>query len=168
MRRMVLFAVAALIATALVAPSASAGEPNATHATIDIDETWSSKKVCDFTYVQHFWGWFGVTVVGDPDDPDLEVFAGGQLFVTHTNASTGFTLSEQVMYTDVYLHETERILEAGLYWHLRGPDGSLVLVQAGLVTYDFDYEVLSYTPNRSLLHLVASAQVCELLGDAPR
>jgi len=166
MRRGALCVMATVLAVALATPAASAGEPNATHARIDIDDSWSTKKLCDFPYVQHFWGWFGLTIVGEPDDPAMEVFVGGQLFVTHTNTRTGFTLTEQAMWTDVYFYDEERILEAGLYWHLRGPDGKLVLVQAGRVVYDFDYNVLSYTPNRSLQD---SAQlICPALGGAPR
>ena len=166
MRRAVVCLAAAALALALVASPASAEGPNATHYRIDIDDTWSSKKLCDFPYVQHFWGWFGLTVVGDPDDPTMEVYAGGQLFVTHTNTRTGYVLTEQVMWTDVYFYGEERILEAGLYWHLRGPDGRLVLVQAGRVVFDFDYNVLTYTPNRSLMDL--AGLICPALGGAPR
>lgn len=169
MRRMTVCLMATAIAFAMAVPAANAGEPNATHQRIDIDDVWSSKKLCDFPYVQRFWGWFGITVVGDPNEPTMEVLAGGQLYVTHTNAKTGFTLTEQAIWTDVYFYEAGRILEAGLYWHLRGPDGKLVLVQAGKVVYDLDYNVITYTPNRALgLPGELAAIICPALGGAPR
>jgi hypothetical protein len=167
MRRPILFAAVVALALVMLVPPAGAGGPQATHVKIPFDATWVSlvgaeDQLCDFDYRQHAWGWYNLITVGE--GPSMEVLAGGVVFVTHENLSDPYVLTERTTYADIYFNETERILEAGLYWHLRGPDGKIVEVEAGRVIYDLDYSVLTYTPNRSMTF---AEIICPALGGAP-
>jgi len=161
---MIVSSTVAVLALVMFAPLAGAG--NATRIRLEFDDTWTSlvgaeDQLCSFAYEQHAWGWANLIVVGDP--PKLRLFTG-PVYVSHENLGSGYVLTEKAAYADIYFYETERILEAGLFWHLRDPDGKIVEVEAGRVIYDFDYNILTYTPNRS----ADFAQlICTALGGAP-
>jgi hypothetical protein len=53
----------------------------------------------------------------------------------------------------------------GIIWKLRTPEGKLVFVQVGRVTYTVEGELLTITPH--LIPIDASPIVCPLLGGHP-
>jgi hypothetical protein len=55
----------------------------------------------------------------------------------------------------------------GVQWHLRDPDGKLVLTVAGRVSYTLDpFDILSNTP-RVERYLDYAETICPLLGGSP-
>lgn len=120
----------------------------------------SAGEACDFAYGEHGSGWFNLILVGSK----IEVQSGGRVTFVHENLSTGYVLTETVSYTVVFFFEKDRIVEAGLTWHVRDADGNLVLVEGGLVVYDLDLNVVKYTPNRTP---DVWAVMCPALGGSP-
>jgi len=86
------------------------------------------------------------------------------LTITHVNDDTGYYLTEADRVTDRYeLISGTTEVDRGVFWHLRTPDGRVVLVGAGKVTYDFatDPVTVTATPNTQL-----DADICAALGGA--
>jgi hypothetical protein len=95
--------------------------------------------------------------------PDGRQIDQGVINAAHTNVDTGFTLTE----TDYFsLHfSAGQIKEAGIQWHLRTPDGKLIVVHAGNIVFsDTTGDVVSFTPNTSPDF---AAVICPALGGHP-
>jgi hypothetical protein len=85
--------------------------------------------------------------------------------VAHTNLDTGFTLTETDHVVETVTAADGQIKDVGLAWHLRTPEGNLVVVQAGQVVISADTgEVLKLTPT---LNPDFAAVICPALGGHP-
>ena len=106
----------------------------------------------------------GGVIFGDPDNPD-KVVTYEEEDITHINLDTGYTLTEVDDIVFVFTAADAQLQQVGLFWHLRNPDGKIVVVQAGLITVDTDTgEVLKVTPN---INPDAAAVLCPALGGNP-
>jgi hypothetical protein len=163
MKRLLVAVAAALIAVAVVG-AAKAGGP------AHFKETFSDSFVspagdrCDFDYRISFTVVLNDIVFGDLDDPS-KVISHATAYVAHTNLDTGYTLTEVDRTIQTLEFEKGVGKTVGIIWKLRTPEGKLVFVQVGLVTYTLDEEggeVLKITPH--LLPEDTAPIVCGLLG----
>jgi len=160
MRRLTLLACLALIvglATPLLTAAPPTKSPRTTYTGV-FDAAVGD--LCDFNYHQEYvideWG----TLF-----PDGGWIFHDDLFVTHTNVDTGLTLSERDHANYQLSPSKERFKQTGLWWHLRTPDGKLVLVQAGQILRDTTTgEIVKVTPN---LNADFAAVICPALGGNP-
>jgi len=84
--------------------------------------------------------------------------------IAHTNLATGFTLTETDHFTE-FTAADGQIKDVGLFWHLRNPDGKLVVVQAGQLVVSATGEVLKFTPG---VNPDAAAVICPGPGGTAR
>jgi hypothetical protein len=165
MRRSVLIGSVVLTALVLSAPAALADRP--THVlkqTFSGSLSFPAGTACDFNYQVDFTVVDTGVIFGDPDNPD-RVEIHETEFNTHMNLDTGYTLTEvdQLVFHFDASDATER--DVGVVWHLRDPDGRIVVVQAGLELFNTDTgELLRVTPN---LNPDAAAVICPALGGHP-
>jgi predicted ribosome-associated RNA-binding protein Tma20 len=86
-------------------------------------------------------------IFGDPDNPDKVITQETQE-VTHVNLDTDYSLSEVDHEVLVFDASDARFETIGLVWHLRDPDGKIVVVQAGLQVFDTNTgDVIKVTPH---------------------
>jgi hypothetical protein len=158
------FAVAAaLLVAATIVGAANAARPH------QFKETFSDAFVspagdrCDFDYRIAFTVVIHDTVFGDPEDPN-RVISRVTAHVSHTNLETRYTLTEVDRTIQTLNFEKGVGKTVGIIWKLRTPEGKLVFVQVGLVTYTLgdDGVVLKITPH--LLPEDTAPIVCGLLG----
>lgn len=83
---------------------------------------------------------------------------------THTNLDSGYTLTESDsigLHTDLVAGVQRQV---GLVWHLRDPDGKIVVVHAGQVWFELTNDgslVVDFTPNSNPDF---AAVICPALG----
>jgi hypothetical protein len=160
MRRLLITALATVLAGALVGAASARGP---TH----FKETFSDSFVspagerCDFDYRISFTVVIHDIVFGDVDDPS-KVISQVTAFVTHTNLETGYALTEVDRTIQTLDFRAGVGKTVGIIWKLRTPEGKLVFVQVGQVRYTLEGEVLKITPH--LLPEDAAPIVCGLLG----
>jgi hypothetical protein len=119
---------------------------------------------CDFNEKEVATIYDNNVIFGDPDNPD-KVITYEEEDITHINLDTGYTLTEVDDIVFVFTAADAQLQQVGLFWHLRNPDGKIVVVQAGLITVDTDTgEVLKVTPN---INPDAAAVLCPALGGSP-
>jgi len=137
--------------------AAWADGPQHVKSSVTFDVSFAAGEVCDFALDDP-----GTLFLNSVIFPDKTITSIEDQ-VAHTNLDTGFTLTE----TD---HVTEtvtagQIKDVGLAWHLRTPEGKLVVVQAGQVVISADTgEVLKLTPT---LNPDFAAVICPALGGHP-
>lgn len=148
MRRTIVLVPVVALAVLMMAPAANASR-NATREKVTFDYSFEPQagEACDFAYAETGSGWFNLVTVGS--GPKMEIIAGGTSFFSHENVDTREVQTEKVVYQDIIFYEEQRIVEAGLLWHLRDAEGKLILVEAGLIVYDLNENVLKVTPNRT-------------------
>lgn len=147
-----------------VAPAAFADSPLHEKDEFSDVESLPAGTVCDFDYVQTFTVRFNTIIFGDPADPSRLIDHVG-FTITHTNADTGFALTEKGIVTVQISAEDAREKDVGVPWHLRDPNGKLVVHQAGQLLFDTDTgEVLKFTPN---VTPGFAEVICPALGGAP-
>jgi hypothetical protein len=132
----------------LLTLASSASARQVLHTTADFSGHFrnAAGTVCDFNEKEVFSGHDNIVIVGDPDNPD-ETTVHEEIQVTHINLDTGYTLSEVDQYTVHFDRDDGRFKTTGLVWHLRNPEGKLVVVQAGLQLFDANTaELLKVTP----------------------
>ena len=81
-----------------VAPAAFADSPLHEKDEFSDVESLPAGTVCDFDYVQTFTVRFNTIIFGDPADPSRLIDHVG-FTITHTNADTGFALTEKGIVT---------------------------------------------------------------------
>jgi hypothetical protein len=94
---------------------------------------------------------------------DGSVTSHTTLQVTHVNVDTGYTLTEHDVINETdYNDGTSKQL--GVFWHLRDVNGKIVVVHAGRITLDANFDVASFTPNSGP---DTAAVLCPALGGNP-
>jgi hypothetical protein len=153
----------AALATALLVPASAVAESpgTPTHVFDSFSGTFvsSAGDRCDFPYQISYTVDVNAVVYGDPDDP-TRIVEHDTAHVTHTNLDTGYALTEVDHGTFFYDAASDSGKAAGLNWHLRTPDGKIVFIQAGEITFAGGVDV-KVTPHMSA---DATEIVCAALG----
>jgi hypothetical protein len=138
--------------------AAWADGPQHVKSTATFDFTVPAGAVCDFAIRNA--GTVSDNVVIFPD----RMIHHGDLFVAHTNVATSFTLTETDHGTQFTAVDGQAKL-VGIFWHLRTPEGKIVVVQAGQIVVSATGEILKVTPS---VNPDIAAVICPALGDTPR
>lgn len=156
--------VGSLAVITLAASVATAATPTHTKLSVTDTDFVPAGDLCDFDYRASFTANVNIVVFGDPDNP-TRVVDQVTLVKTHTNADTGYSLSEVDHWAEVFDAGSERFKQAGLFWHLRDPGGKLVIVQAGQIVFDASTgKIVKVTPNSNPDF---AAVICPALGGNP-
>jgi hypothetical protein len=163
MRRIVLASVF-VVAIGLIAAPAQAQQVLHTKSSFSVQFDSPAGTFCDFNERDVATIYDNSVIFGDPDNPD-KVITYEEEDVTHINLDTGYTLTEVDDIVFVFTAADARLEQFGLFWHLRNPDGKIVVVQAGLLTFDTDTgEVIKFTP---AINPDGAAVLCPALGGSP-
>lgn len=157
MRRLVLRTVLVACALALAA-AASADAPTRVTRTRSGVNTFPAGTLCDFNYRLAFTVNVDVTFFSDGR---VEVHSNPT--VAHTNADTGYTLTEED-HINITFSAAGTEKDAGIFWHLQDANGKLVVVHAGQITFDSLGNVVKFTPNSGPDF---RAVLCPALGGHP-
>jgi hypothetical protein len=157
----------ALFVAVLGAAPASAAQATRQTDTISFAAKHPAGEICDFPLRDTVTLTITLLTLTDGSgDAVLEVEHGTGT-ITHTNLSTGYTLTEQAPLNSVRWLDSNTGSTMGVQWHLRDPDGKLVLTVAGRLSYTLDpFDILSITP-RVERYLDYAETLCPLLGGSP-
>jgi hypothetical protein len=159
-----LFVLVGSLALFVLTAAASAAGPTHFQFSVTDTEFAPAGELCDFDYSANFTAEVNTIVFGDPNDPTRFIEHVGQV-KTHTNADTGYSLSEVDHFTTQFDAGSERVKQVGIFWHLRDPSGKLVVVQAGQIVFDTSTgELVKVTSNASPDF---AAVICPALGGSP-
>ena len=161
MMRLALAVAAALVLAVSMASAVTAARPHHLKGTFSDAFVSPAGERCDFDQQISFALVFNDIVFGDLDDPS-KLISHVTADVSHTNLETGYTLTEVDTTVQILDFEEGVGMTMGIIWKLRTPEGKLVFVQVGRVTYTLEGEVLTITPH--LLPEDAAPIVCGLLG----
>jgi hypothetical protein len=164
MRQAFLALAAALLVAASMAAAATAARPHHDKGTFSDTFVSPAGENCDFDQQISFTLKFNDIVFGDLADPS-KLISHITADVSHTNLETGYTLTEVDTTVQILDFEKGVGMTMGIIWKLRTPEGKLVFVQVGRVTYTVEGELLTITPH--LIPIDASPIVCPLLGGHP-
>lgn len=164
MRQAFLALAAALLVAASMAAAATAARPHHDKGTFSDTFVSPAGERCDFDQQISFTLKFNDIVFGDLADPS-KLISHITADVSHTNLETGYTLTEVDTTVQILDFEKGVGMTMGIIWKLRTPEGKLVFVQVGRVTYTLEGELLTITPH--LLPVDAAPIVCPLLGGHP-
>jgi hypothetical protein len=155
---------AAVLLAATMVGAARAEAPSHFRDTFSDSFVSPAGERCDFDQLISFTLVVNDIVFDDPDDPS-KVISHLTAYVSHTNLNTGYTLTEVDRVVQILDFEAGVGQTVGIVWKLRTPEGKLVFVQVGRVTYTLEGDLLTITPH--LLPEDASPIVCPLLGGHP-
>ncbi|SRR6266511_1931794 len=159
-----LLALVALGGGALTASPARAVPPERDRFTFNDTFEIPAGEICDFDL--RFTFDFRITEVRyfDQEGNLLRVVDHINGSDTDTNLNTGATLTNDDHFITTFDAQTETIAYRGLNLHIRTPDGKLIAVLAGRMTFDATTgDLLSVTP-----HMGGGLPVtCRLLGGNP-
>jgi hypothetical protein len=157
----------AVAVTVFAAPPASALTPQREHFSFSDSRTFPAGTLCDFKYHQDF-SVSGSDVQflnkeGDVVRDQMHLVAT----ITHTNKDTGYFLTETDVENSTTYGPANFGRTVGIQWHLRNPDGKIVLTVAGRITYHLDpFQIISITP-RVAKFFDFPEVICPLLGGSP-
>jgi hypothetical protein len=142
--------------TAFVVPVASATPPGAE----PFSGSWllHAGQMCDFEYLQEFSGTDVVTVLNDG-----RVQIHEEMTVTHTNLDTDYVLTETDHANLLFMPDGSQ-RQTVVWFHLRDPNGKLVVLQAGQALFDADFNLIKVTGN---LGDDFASVICPALGGNP-
>ena len=166
-RLIVATSLVAIAMIAFTAPPASALTPQKEHFAFSGSATAPAGTVCDFKYhVEFSISGFDVALLNDAGDVVRDQMHGVGT-ITHTNVDTGYTLTEVDVINSTTYESANFGRTVGIQWHLRNPDGKIVLTVAGLITYRLDpFEIISITPRVDQFFDLPEV-ICPLLGGSP-
>jgi hypothetical protein len=159
--------VVALVIAVLGPASAASAKPTRQTDTFSFAARHPAGEICDFALRDTVTLTITILTLTDSSgDAVLEVEHGTGT-ITHTNVSTGYTLTETAPLNSVRWLDSNTGSTMGVQWHLRDPDGKLVLTVAGRLKYTLDpFDILSITP-RVERYLDYAETICPLLGGSP-
>ena len=150
---------AAMAAVALVLASPAAAAP-ALHDSISGTFHADAGDLCSFEYSQSFT----VNLVATPL-PNGNYIEHDQVYVTHVNETSGYTLTEHDTTTFILNVHRGVTQNVGVFWHLRDASGKVVVVQAGQLTFDLATgDLIKVTPG---FNPDFAAVLCPALGGTP-
>ena len=150
-------AVLGVLAPVAASTAAWADGPQHVRSTFSAEETHPAGQLCDFTYHNEFTITINAVIFPDGTEIDQDV-----IHATHTNVDTGFVLTETDYFSDQFRAGQEKVV--GIQWHLRTPDGKLIVVHAGNLVFSSTGDVVSFTPNTNPDF---AAVICPALGGQP-
>ena len=124
------------LATGVLVPTAAAAAPDVFKEAFEGGRSFPAGDLCDFDYDQTYVGVDLVRVFED------RVLVQEKVTVTHTNADTGFALTE-VLTTNYFFYEDHE-KDAGQIWQLRDASGKIARVESGRATFSDDGD--TFTP----------------------
>jgi hypothetical protein len=136
--------------------AALADGPQHVRSTFSDQFTAQPGELYDFTYHNEFTITINAVIFANGTEIDQDV-----IHATHTNVDTNFTLTETDYFSDQFRAGQEKVV--GIEWHLRTPEGKLVVVHAGQLVVSGG-EVLKFTPN---WNPDFAAVICPALGGSP-
>jgi hypothetical protein len=147
----------------VLAPAAGtaawADGPEHVKSPFTFEDRFRAGEFCDFAYRIAGSGTDNVIIFPDKTIDHVTIQ------VAHTNLDTGFTLTETDHFVETFTAADDQIKDVGLLWHLRTPDGKLVVVQGGQVVISAATgEVLKVTP---AVNPDFAAVICPALGGHP-
>jgi hypothetical protein len=147
-----------MLAAAMVFTSVAAAAPEQRGSFHGVF-TFKAGEVCDFPYRQ-------VVTVNFTSKPftNDKYIEHDQIFVSHTNQATGYTLREHDTQTFIINAKQGVIKTVGVFWHLRNAAGKLLVVEAGQLTFDSNFNLIKVTPH---VNPDFAAVICPALGGAP-
>jgi hypothetical protein len=145
-----------VLAPAAGSTAAWADGPQHMTSTATFHETVPAGELCDFTLHNDFTITIDALIFADGSEIDHDV-----VNATHINVDTGFTLTETDYFSDQFRAGQEQVV--GIQWHLRTPDGKLIVVHAGNLVVSSG-QVVSFTPN---INPDVAAVICPALGGQP-
>ena len=147
-----------MLAVALVFTSVASAAPEQRGSFHEV-LGFKAGEVCDFPYLQ-------VVTVNFTFKPfaNDKYIEHDQIFVSHTNEATGYTLREHDNEAFIVNEKQGTIKTVGVFWHLRNAAGKLVVVEAGQMTFDSNFNLIKVTPH---VNPDFSAVICPALGGAP-
>jgi len=146
-----------VLAPVTASTAAWADGPQHVRSTFSDHFTAQPGELCDFTYHNEFTLIRNAVIFPDGTEIDQDV-----IHATHTNMDTGFVLTETDYFSDQFRAGQEKIV--GIQWHLRTPDGKLIVVHAGNLVLSSTGDVVSFTPN---INPDFAAVICPALGGQP-
>ena len=152
---------AAVIALALAGVASSAG-PTHEKGSFSGENNIPAGELCDFDYHNEFTIYFNDIIFGDPNNP-TKIIEQATVYVTHVNVDTGYTVTEIDHGSSTTYPATDSGKISGLFnWHLRDPNGKIILVGAGLIRFS-NGEIVKVTPG---VH-DDFGLICTVLGGEP-
>jgi hypothetical protein len=136
--------------------AAWAGGPQHVKSTSSGEMTFPAGTICDFNYNNAFTASDNAVIFPDKTIDYID------LSVTHTNLDTGYTLTEVDHYSETVTAGQTK--DVGVVWHLRNPDGKLVVVQGGQLVFSAAGDVVKFTP---AINPDFAAVICPALGGHP-
>jgi hypothetical protein len=121
--------------------------------------TIKAGELCDFPYRQAVTVKFTSKSLSNGNYIEHD-----QIFVSHTNLTTGYTLREHDTQTFIINNRQGLVKTVGVFWHLRNAAGKLVVVEAGQMTFDSNFNLVKVTPH---VNPDFAAVICPALGGAP-
>ena len=112
---------------------------------------------CDFNYGEVATVSLDAIIFADTETDHLTIND------THTNLDTGFSLTETDHLT-MFTAADGQTKTVGIFWHLRTPDGKLVVVQSGQLVISPTGEIVKVTP---AVNPDSAAVICPALGGHP-
>jgi hypothetical protein len=166
-RALVLCLLLSLVAVLGAAAPASAVKPTRHTDTITFAGTAPAGTVCDFRLRDTVAITVTVLTLTDGSGDTVLEVEHGTGTITHTNLATGYRLTETAPLNSIRRPDSNTGSTMGIQWHLRDPDGKIVLTVAGRLTYTLDpFDILSITP-RVDRYFDYAETICGLLGGAP-
>jgi hypothetical protein len=135
--------------------AAWADGPQHVKSTFTFENPQPPGAFCDFNYGEV--ATVSLDAIIFPDGTETDHIAA---LVIHTNLDTGFSLTEVDHFT-VFTAADGQMKIVGIFWHLRTPDGKLVVVQAGQLVISPTGEILKVTPD---VNPDKAAVICPALG----
>lgn len=162
-------ALSAILVSLFVAAAepASAAAPSKETDAISFSSRYPAGTVCDFPLRDTIDLTITVVTFTDASGDVVKEVEHGTGAITHTNLSTGYTLSEVAPLNSIRWLDSGTASTMGVQWHLRDPSGRNVLTVAGRVSYSLDpFEFISITP-RVEQFIDYTETICPLLGGSP-
>jgi hypothetical protein len=147
-----------VLAPAAVGTAAWADGPLHVKSTFPFENPQPPGAFCDFNYGEVATVTLDAIIFADGTETD-HIAA----LVVHTNLDTGFSLTEVDHFT-VFTAADGQMKIVGIFWHLRNPDGKLVVVQSGQLMISPAGEIVKVTP---AVNPDKAAVICPALGGQP-
>ena len=138
--------------------AAWASGPRHVESTLAGHQTQPAGKLCDFAYHDAFTATDNAIIF-----PNGRMIEHAVIHASHTNLATGFTLTETDHFT-FFTAANGQTKIVGVQWHLRTPEGKIVVVHAGQLLVSATGEILKFTPNTNPDF---GAVICPALGGHP-
>lgn len=147
-----------VLAPATGSTAAWADGPQHVKSTFTFENPQPPGALCDFNYGEVATVSLDAIIFADGTETD-HIAA----LVIHTNLDTGFSLTEVDNFT-VFTAADGQTKTVGIVWHLRNPDGTLVVVQSGQLVISPAGEIVKVTP---AVNPSTAAVICPALGGQP-